>query len=137
MEGIDKPTGQIRPHGGKATPDFDVLITACLFREPQRLFDPAADKVEGRSAFHHERLALVVRQNESRCMVRRIGTPPSLPQVVPPRPADRTKHVATKDEGAKVFHSPPCEPVVGVDRSAFLPLHCAECLGMKKPLKDL
>src|ERR1700747_1490199 len=84
VEGIDKPSLQILPHGGNTASNFDVLVTSCLFREPQRLFDSAVDKVEGCPAFHHERLTLVVRQDESRRMIRRVGTPPSLPRVVLP-----------------------------------------------------
>src|SRR5690349_1075357 len=137
MEGIDQPSLQILPHGGNTASDLDVLVTSRLFREPQRFFDSAGGKVEGRPAFHHERLALVVRQNESGCMVWRISTPPALPRVVQPRATDRTKHVPTKDEGAKVFHCPLCEHVVHIDRSAVLPGHCTECLGMENPLKDL
>src|ERR1700740_1253595 len=98
MEGIDQPSLQILPHGGNTTSDLDVIVTCFLFREPQCLLDSTGDKVEGRPTFHHERLTLVVRQNESRCIVWRIVTPPSLPRVVQPRATDRTKHVATKDE---------------------------------------
>src|SRR6267154_4785255 len=79
VEGIDQPSLQILPHGGNTASDLDILVTRCLFREPQRLFDSAADKVEGRPAFHQKGLTLVVRQNEGRRMIWRIGTPPSLP----------------------------------------------------------
>src|SRR5580704_1538509 len=137
VERIDQPSLQILPPGGDTASDLDVRVTRCLFREPQRLFDSAADKVEGCPAFHHERLTLVVRQNESRRMVWRIGTPPSLPRVVLPWATDRTKHVAAEDEGAKVFHRPPREHIVGIGRSAFLSMHGAECPGMEEPLKDL
>src|SRR5579872_1503200 len=137
VQGIDEPRLQVLPHGGDAASDLDVLVTRRLFRQPQRLLDSAGDKVKRRPALHHQRLTPVVRQNESRRMVRRIGTPPSPPQVVHPRSTNRTKHVAAKDEGAKVFHGPPSERVVHIGRSALLPLHGAECPGMKKPLKDL
>src|ERR1700677_2995539 len=108
-----------------------------MFGEPQPLFYSAADKVEGRSAFHHEGITLVLRQNEGRRMVWRIGTPPSLPRVVLPWATDRTKHVAAKDEGPKVFHRPPCERVVHIDRSAILPMHGAKCPSVKEPLKEI
>src|SRR4051812_14386507 len=74
VEGIDQPSLQILPHGGDTASDFDVLVTRCLLREPQRIFDSAADKLEGRPAFHHERLMLVVCQNEGWRMVWRIDT---------------------------------------------------------------
>ena len=44
VEGIDQPSLQILPHGGNTASDFDVLVTRCLFREPQRLFDSAVTK---------------------------------------------------------------------------------------------
>src|SRR6202166_3693808 len=69
VERINQPSLQILPHGGNTASDLDVLVTRRLFREPQRLFDSAGDKVEGRPAFHHEWLTLVMRQNESRRMV--------------------------------------------------------------------
>src|SRR6202453_4527921 len=137
VEGIDHPCLQILPHGGNAAADLDVLGTRCLFCEPQRLFDASAYKVEGGAAFHHEQLTLVVCQDERRRVVWRIRTPPSLPRVVLPWATDRTKHVAAKDKGAKVFHRPPCVHVVRIDRSALLAVHGAECLGMEEPLKDL
>src|ERR1700723_3200056 len=62
LEGIDQPSLQILPHGGDTASNLDVLVTRCLFCEPQRLFDSAADKVEGRPAFHYEGFTLVVRQ---------------------------------------------------------------------------
>src|SRR6266436_3904340 len=78
----EHPSLRILSHGGNTASDLDILVIRCLFREPQRLFDSAADKVEGRPTFHHERLTLVVRQNKSRRMIGRIGTPPSLPRVI-------------------------------------------------------
>src|ERR1700756_2141423 len=137
MEGVDQPSLQILPHSGNTASNLDVLVTGCLFRERQRLFDSTGDKVEGRPAFHYEGFTLVVRQNEGRRMVWRIGPPPSLPRVVLPWATDRTEHVAAKDEGPKVFHRPPCESVVHIDRSAFLPLPGAECPRVKVPLKEL
>jgi len=44
VEGIDQPSLQILPHGGNTASDLDILVIRCLFREPQRLFDSAADK---------------------------------------------------------------------------------------------
>src|SRR5438128_2340469 len=52
MQGIDQPCLQILPHRGNTASDFDILVARCLFREPQRLFDSAGDKVEGRPALH-------------------------------------------------------------------------------------
>ena len=50
VERIDQSSLQILPHGGNTASDLDVLVTRCLFGEPQRLFDSAGDKVESSSA---------------------------------------------------------------------------------------
>jgi hypothetical protein len=39
------------------------------------------------------------------------------------RAANGTEHVATEDEGTRVLQYFPCELIVGVDNSAFLPVH--------------
>jgi hypothetical protein len=55
----------------------------------------------------------------------------------PATAAHGTEHVATEDEGAEVLHRPPGEFIVQIDRSPTLPVHRAEGLGVKKPLKEL
>src|ERR1700743_999041 len=60
VERIDQPSLQILPHGRNTASNLDVLVTCCLFGESQSLLDSAGDKVEGRLAFHHERLTLMV-----------------------------------------------------------------------------
>ena len=45
----------------------------------QRLLESARHKVEGGSPFHHQRFTVVMRENDGRCVVRRIVTTPALP----------------------------------------------------------
>src|SRR5580692_1414623 len=52
VQGIYQPCLQILPHRGNTASDFDILVARCLLRQPQRLFDSAGDKVEGRPALH-------------------------------------------------------------------------------------
>src|ERR1700743_2710777 len=65
VQGVYQPSLQILTHCGDAASDFHILVARCLFRELQRLFDSAGNKVEGRPAFHHQRLTLIMRQNKS------------------------------------------------------------------------
>src|SRR5258708_39997914 len=60
VERIDQPSLQILPHRRNTASDLAVLVTCCLFGEPERLLDSASDKVEGRPAFHRNRLTLAV-----------------------------------------------------------------------------
>ena len=79
VQGINQPCLQILPYRRNTASDFDILVARCLFREPERLFYSAGDKVEGRPALHNHRLPFVVRQDECFRMVRRVVAPPSLP----------------------------------------------------------
>src|SRR5690349_11821280 len=80
----------------------------------------------------------VMCQNESRCVVRRIFTPPALPKIVPPWAAHRTKHVAAEDEGTEILHRPVSEHIVHISCGSTLPaVHGAKALRVKVPLKDL
>jgi hypothetical protein len=79
VQGIDRPCLQKLPHRGNTASDPDILVAGRVFRKPQRLLGSAGDKVESRPALHDQRLPLVVRQNESFRMVRRVVAPPSPP----------------------------------------------------------
>src|SRR5207244_13549552 len=41
-------------------------------------------------------------------------------------PRTGPKHVATEDQGTRVLQFFPCELIVGIDNSSFLPVHRAE-----------
>src|SRR5215208_2519183 len=56
----------------------------------------AADEVEGRPAFHLDRLASVMGEHKDRRVVRRLGTPPAAPVLIP-LAADRPEHVPPHD----------------------------------------
>src|SRR4030088_920209 len=79
VERVDQAGSQILPHRGHAASDLDVFAAGSLLREDQCLLESARHKVEGGSTFHPQRFTLVMRENEGRCVVRRIVTPPALP----------------------------------------------------------
>src|SRR3984885_11268500 len=137
MQRIDQPSLQILAHSGNTSADLNVLVPRRSFRQPQRLCDSPAHKVERRSAFHCQRLTLVMRQNESRRMERRIWPPPSPPRLVLPRPTHRTEHIAPQNKSATIFHRPPRERIIHINRPAVPPVHHAECPRMEQPLENL
>src|SRR5688500_17019411 len=79
--------------------------------------------MEDGAAFHLQWRTRMVRQDEDRHMVRRIGTPPPFPLVVRPRPAHRPEHVAAHDPGAKILERTCREVVVHAGRPALAPLY--------------
>src|SRR5205809_6970950 len=54
--------------------------------------EAAGDEVEGRPAFHLDRLVSVMGEHKHRRVVRRLGTPPAAPVLIP-LAADRPQHV--------------------------------------------
>src|SRR5690348_12535682 len=49
---------------------------------------------------HLQRRPRVMRQDEDRCVIRRLVTPPALPAIIRPGPPNRTEHITPKDVGA-------------------------------------
>src|SRR5215203_5713043 len=75
--------------------------------------EAAGDEVEGRPAFHLDRLVSVTGEHKHRRVVRRLGTPPAAPVLIP-LAADRPEHVPPHDVGAAWAHEPAGRRRVGV-----------------------
>src|SRR3954469_23886343 len=75
--------------------------------------EAAGDEVEGRPAFHLDRLVSVMSEHKHRRVVRRLGTPPAAPVLIP-LAADRPEHVPPHDVGAAWAHEPAGRRRVGV-----------------------
>src|SRR4051812_2638216 len=112
MQLVDHPSLQILPDGRGPAPDTDVLLPRRLPRLPERGLYPIGHKIEGGPPLHHDRRALVMRQDVHRRMVRRLLAPPALPILVGPPAADRPEHVAAHDPGPETFHRAPGKIVV-------------------------
>src|SRR5687768_10421028 len=72
-------------------------------------------------------------QNEGRSMVRRIVAPPSLPSLVWPLPARRTKHVPSKYKCSEVVHRAMGEGIVHTFQTTPLAEHRLERPCSNKP----
>src|SRR2546423_12305552 len=65
--------------------------------------EAAGDEVEGRPAFHLDRLVSVMGEHEHRRVVRRLETPPPAPLLLPLAP-DRPRHASAHDVRAARAH---------------------------------
>src|SRR5919106_4196680 len=75
--------------------------------------EAAGYEVEDRPAIHLDRLASVMGEHKHRCVVRRLGTPPAAPVLIP-LAADRPEHVPPHDVRAARAHEPAGRRRVGV-----------------------
>src|SRR3954465_14130897 len=72
---VDEPgCEELANHGGTAA-DAYVPAARSLARRLERLGRRGVDEVERRTALHLDRRAYVMRENEDRCVERRVGTP--------------------------------------------------------------
>src|SRR5687768_5261937 len=101
---VDQAGLEILPDGGGAPEQSNVLLAGRGSCAVERRTYSVGHEVEDGAALHLLWRARMVREHESRCVVRRILSPPSAPRFVGPWTADRTEHVATEDECADVRH---------------------------------
>src|SRR5919199_3635121 len=70
-------------HSGGATRDVHAALASRLTRLCVSRVEAAGDEVEGRPAFHLDRLVSVMGEDENRRVVRQLGTPPATPVLIP------------------------------------------------------
>src|SRR4051812_18027754 len=101
MQLIDQPRLQVLAYRRDAAADAHILACRGALGLLERRFDAVGDEVKHRAAFHIERCAVVMRENENRRVIRRFLTPPPPPaparpgappparNLFPPRPSAR------------------------------------------------
>jgi len=117
-------------------------------------FDSIGDEVESSAAFHRKRRPRMMRQHKHIAMKRRILTPPALPVVIGPYPADRTEHVSSYDPGTAIIKPTSGEVVVNTGCAVLLAkqtvrdileprrterllaVHLPECARREKPFHE-
>ena len=134
---VDHPSFEVLADRRDPAADLHVLSVRGFPRTRECLVGTTGDEVEHRAAFHLDRRAGVVRQDEHRHVVRRILPPPATPRVIGPGPADRAEHVATHDIGADAYEIPRGEFVVHARRAALLLHHALEGARWEIPLVQL
>src|SRR3954453_14376833 len=112
-------------HSRGAARDVYAALPGPLARLCVSGVEVAGDEVEGRPAFHLDRLVSVMGEHKDRRVVRRLGTPPAAPVLIP-LAADRPEHVPPHDVRAARTHEP-----VGRRRVGLVGALVAEMPGME------
>src|SRR5213595_1847030 len=110
---VDDPGNEGLAHSRGAARDVYAALPGPLARLCVSGVEAAGDEVEGRPAIHLDRLASVMGEHKHRRVVRRLGTPPAVPVLIP-LAADRPEHVPPHDVRAARAHDPACRSPVGV-----------------------
>src|SRR3954469_4484945 len=110
---VDDPGNEGLAHSRGAARDVYAALPGPLARLCVSGVEAAGDEVEGRPTFHLDRLVSVMGEHKDRRVVRRLGTPPAAPVLIP-FAADRPEHVAPHDVRAARTHEPVGRRRVGV-----------------------
>src|SRR4051794_30273325 len=110
---VDDPGNEGLAHSRGAARDVYAALPGRLARLCVSGVEAAGDEVEGRPAFHLDRLVSVMGEHKHRRVVRRLGTPPAAPVLIP-LAADRPEHVPPHDVRAARAHEPVGRRRVGV-----------------------
>src|SRR3954452_14404415 len=110
---VDDPRNEGLATSGAAARDAYPALPGRLARLCVSGVEAAGDEVEGRPAFHLDRLVSVTGEHKHRRVVRRLGTPPAAPVLIPLAP-DRPEHVPPHDVRAARAHEPGGRRLVGV-----------------------
>src|ERR671934_529133 len=89
---VDDPGNEGLAHSRGATRDVYAALPSGLARLCVSSVEAAGDEVEGRPAFHLDRLVSVMGEHKDRRVVRRLRTPPATPVLIP-LAADRPQHI--------------------------------------------
>src|SRR3954454_4983391 len=83
---VDDPVNEGLAHSRGATRDVYAALSGRLARLGVSGVEAAGDEVEGRPTFHLDRLVSVMGEHKHRRVVRRLGTPPAAPVLIPLAP---------------------------------------------------
>src|SRR5215217_3947540 len=117
---VDEPGSKEFAYHGGTSADAYVLAVRGLAGRLERLGRRSVDEVERRAALHLDRRARVMREDEDRCVERRIGAPRALPLRVLVR-SGVAELPGTHDLGADPRIVPLDEDVVDAAAPAGLP----------------
>src|SRR3954454_20702174 len=110
---VNDPGNESLAHSGGATRNVYAALSGRLTRLCVSGVEAAGHEVEDRPAFHLDRLVSVMGEHKHRRVVRRLGTPPAAPGLLP-LAADRPEHVPPHDVRAARTHQPAGRRRVGV-----------------------
>src|SRR3954451_24268882 len=110
---VDDPGNEGLAHSRGAARDVHTALAGRLTRLCVSGVEAAGDEVEGRPAIHLDRLVSVMGEHKHRRVIRRLGSPPAAPVLIP-LAADRPEHVPPHDVRAARAHEPAGRGRVGV-----------------------
>src|SRR5579871_4848914 len=79
----------------------------------------------------------VVREDEDRCVIRWVVTPPPFPGVILPRTPHRPEHIPAKNPGPDILERLSGDPIVDAAGPAVLTVHFPEHFGVLEPRVQL
>ena len=120
MHVVNEPGSEKVADDGGAAADAYVLVVCGLAGSLERLGGRGVDKVERRAALHLDRRAVMVGENENRCVERWVWTPGALPVRVL-MPSGMAELPCTHDLGGDSRIVLPGEDVVDAAATAGLP----------------
>src|SRR5438876_11139260 len=125
MKLVDQSSLNILPNRRRSAADANVLVAGSGFSFFERGLNAVGDEIKGRTALHLNRFAVVVSQDKCWNVIRRLVTPPALPTVIGPRPANRPEHIAAEYPCALIGHTFFGKAVINAGLAAFLTIHFA------------
>jgi len=134
MRLIDKSGLKVLTDGCGTAPEPDILAVRGVRGAFQRGVDAIGHEMERRAPLHGDRWPGMMGEDKDRCVIRRVGAPPSLPGLIEPRPSDRPEHVSAQDPCADVGQSSGREVVIDPRRAALGPEHRPERPRGERPL---
>src|SRR3569832_2701187 len=120
MQLIDETLTKILLDGIRTAADPHVASGRRLACTVERLANASRDEVERGAAFHHDRWARVVGQDEDWNMIRWIVPPPAFPVHVRPRHTHGADHIPVKYPGTNKQKTARGEVIVNPRRATLL-----------------
>jgi uncharacterized repeat protein (TIGR03803 family) len=133
MQFIDEFGLQVLANGRDAAADLDVTCARGVACALEGRVDAVGNEVECGAAFHGDRGAGVVGEDEGGGVIGGIVAPPAFPAVVGPFAAHGAEHVPAQDEGTEAVHGAVGKIVVHAFRAAGLAGHGLEALRWEEP----
>jgi hypothetical protein len=109
---INKTLTKILLDSGSSATNAHIHTFGCITRQVKRFVNTAGDEVKDRSAFHLDRRARVMRQDESWNVIRWVVAPPAFPVHVGPGSANRSEHVSSQNPGSDIREAPRSEVII-------------------------
>jgi len=131
---VDQAGAQVLSNRGNAATQSNVETVRGVSCPLERRVNTIGYEMENRPASHLERRTGVMRQDEDRCVVGRLVTPPAFPVVIRPRSTDGPEHVSAEDPRADARESARGDIVVDACFARFRPMHLLEGARMKEPV---